>query len=69
MPAPISSPGRALAEAISAIHGTKPVTITVKMIGGPEVSALLKKLRQARSVTPSRTFRVKAQSHQIAITV
>lgn len=59
MPHSKPSPGRTLAETIAAIHGTKPVTITVKMVGGSAVTELLKILQNARDVPPSKSFRVK----------
>ncbi len=58
MPTPEPSPGRTLAETIAAIHGTKPVTITVKMVGGQAVADLLKKVQQARKTPPSKYLRV-----------
>lgn len=54
---PLRYPGRELAEAIAAFHGTRPVTVAVTMIGKEDVARLLRKVRRARAMSPSRNFR------------
>lgn len=48
-----------LARKIASIHGTEVKTVTVKMVGKKDVAEFLDKMRAARAVPPSRTFRVK----------
>lgn len=55
---PLRYPGRELAEAIAAIHGSKPVAVT--MIGKEDVARLLRKVRRAPAMSPSRNFRCRS---------
>lgn len=56
---PIRFASPELARVIASIHGTQVQTITVKMIGKKDVAEYLGKVKAARAVRPSRTFRVK----------
>jgi hypothetical protein len=56
---PIRFASPELARQIASIHGTQVQTITVKMIGKKDVAEYLAKVKAARAVPPSRTFRVK----------
>ena len=56
---PIRFASPELARRIASIHGTQVQTITVKMIGKKDVAEYLGKVKAARAVPPSRTFRVK----------
>ena len=48
-----------LARRIARIHGGETTTVKVTMVGGTDVSKLLKKVRRACNTPPSTTFRVK----------
>ena len=50
---------RELAEKIADIHHGKVTTVKVEMIGKEDVSRLLRKVKAARKLSPSATFRVK----------
>ncbi len=54
---PIWFPSRELAEAIAAIHGQKPVSITVKMLGKDDVARYIRIVQSARATPPSGIFR------------
>jgi hypothetical protein len=56
---PIRFASPELARKIASIHGTQVQTITVKMIGKKDVADYLGKVKAARAVRPSQTFRVK----------
>jgi hypothetical protein len=58
-PSPIRFASPELARKIASIHGTQVQTLTVKMVGKEDVSDYLTKVRDARAVRPSQTFRVK----------
>ncbi len=48
-----------LARKIASIHGQKVRTVKVKMVAKKDTAEYLKKVRAARAVPPSSTFRVK----------
>ena len=48
-----------LARKIAMIHGKEVQTVKVKMVAKKDVTEYLKKVRAARAVRPSATFRVK----------
>lgn len=56
---PIRFASKELAQRIAEIHGGKVQTVKVTMVGKEDVSKLLRKVKEAREVTPSATFRVK----------
>jgi len=56
---PIRFASPELARQIASLHGTTVQTVTVKMVGKKDVTEYLGKVRAARAVPPSRTFRVK----------
>jgi hypothetical protein len=56
---PIRFSNRDLAERIATQNGGTVRTVKVTMVGQEDVSKLLKKIKAARGVAPSNTFRVK----------
>jgi hypothetical protein len=56
---PVRFANRELAQRIAKINGGEARTVSVTMVGGEDVAKLLRKVKRARAVAPSATFRVK----------